>query len=223
MRLIVPFVWFVVSLPAATIAGTDTSAILHTGDSLAFQILTWNFGYNAARFHLPRNPTDISFTFISAPVDSDVPFSAWLESPDGTTNLPFAGPLHFTQGWFSSSQYIGFVSTLSGYLHLATTESIALFATGSATLRLRNNGPDIAIGLLNNNLQISLTGGPLSVGAIPQSVSLTGGSLKVGAIPQAVSFQTNVPEPRNLLLMAAIACAALSFGHFRVRNRDVNP
>jgi hypothetical protein len=106
---------------------------------------------------------------VSAPVTPDVPFSAWLESPDVSESIPFARPLFFTPGLHSSAEYSGEVSTLSGNLHLTAAESAAVFGTDSATLLLINGGDDITLGLtpntLHNQLQVSLSGGPLSVGA----------------------------------------------------------
>lgn len=201
-RLVLPVLLLAVSLPAATIGDTDTIADLHSGDALAFQVLTWNFGFNAARFGLPRYPTDIGFSVVTAPVDGDVPFSAWIEAPDGSSALPFAGSMFFTPGLLSSTQYTGDVSTLSGYLHLTATQSNAIFGTGSAILLLVDDGGDITLGLppntLHNDLRVSLSGGPLSV----------------GALAGAVNLQIGVPEPSMWVPILA-ALALLSTRHAR--------
>jgi hypothetical protein len=208
MKPIALLVWFAVSTPAATIPAGETTAVLHSGDSLAFEILTSNFGYNAARFGLPRNPTDVSFTFITAPVDSQVPFSAWLQSPDGTTAVPFSGLLYFSSAWFAGSQYIGFVSTISGYLHLSQADSAGIFGSGSATLLLVDDGPEITLGLPPNSLYRDLT------------VTLTGGPLGVGAMSQAVRFQVAVPEPGCFLLLTLTYLSAI-FAWASVRRRQL--
>jgi hypothetical protein len=199
MKFLAPLLLLALSLPAATISSSDTTALLHPGDGLAFDILTGNFGFNAARFGLPALPTEISFTFVSASVGGKVPFTAWLESPDGSVQVPFAGPLFFTPGLLSSSQYSGTVSTLSGYLHLTTAQSAAIFHTGSATILLVDGGSDITLGLLPNTLRQDLW------------VGLAGGPLSVGALSGAVNFETAVPEPTMLLPLLLV------FALFRAR------
>ena len=191
----------VLPLGAATVSDTDTSVLLHAGDSLAFEVLTWNFGFNAARFGLPAYPTDVTFTFVSAPVPADAAVSAWLESPDGGTYVPFAGSTAFLPGLFSSSQFSGIVSTLQGYMHLSPSDSAAIFQTGAAELILVNDGPDLLLGLPPNTLRHDL------------SVSLTGGPLSVGAMSASVTFQQAVPEPSTLFP------ASLALGVFFLRRR----
>jgi len=156
-----------------------TSTVVHTGETLAFQVLSWNFGVNASAFGLGPNPTDVSFSFvtaITAPMSAPGDFAASLESEDQSVSVAFGGHLTFDNGFFQGSGYAGEVSTLNGYLHLSATQSEALFSTASAVLTLRNNGPDITVGLppytLRNSLYVSLYGGPLDVGAIQGPVSL---------------------------------------------------
>ena len=56
------------SIGAATIdVSAETSAVVHTGDTLVFHLLTWNFGVNAAAFGLPEYPTEVNFALVSAP------------------------------------------------------------------------------------------------------------------------------------------------------------
>jgi len=116
------------------------SILLQPGDSLAFQVMSWNFGFNAARFGLDPYSTDVSFTFVTAPIGAEASISAWLESPNSLCTAVFAGPLDFTPSLFSSSQYRGTVSTLQSHLHLAPELSADIFAGGSALLVLRNDG-----------------------------------------------------------------------------------
>ena len=216
MAKLAPILWVAVSMSAATLGDTATSVTLQTGDKLAFEIVTSNFGINAARLGLLADPTDVSFVFATAPVGSDVPFSAGIESSDGAVSIPFAGPLYFTPGWLSSVSYTGPVSTLSGYQHLATSDSLALFATGAATLLLVDDGPEITLGLppdsLHNDLRVTLSGGPLTVGASSGSVALETGSLRTAV----ARFPANVPEPGTGPLFVALV---VSFGYLRARNR----
>ena len=96
----------------AIVDATSTASILlQPGDSLAFQVMSWNFGFNAARFGLDPYSTDVSFTFVTAPIGAEASISAWLESPDSLCTAAFAGPLDFTPGLSSSSQYRGTAST----------------------------------------------------------------------------------------------------------------
>src|SRR5258708_2667206 len=57
-RMKVLWLMLIASLPvqsAVIDASASTSVVLQPGDSLAFQIFTWNFGFNAARYGLDRN------------------------------------------------------------------------------------------------------------------------------------------------------------------------
>jgi len=60
---------------------------------------------------------------------------------------------------------------LQGYLHLSAEFSKALFDAGGMAISLRNRGPDMVLGLgpylLRQNLFAGLSGGPLTVGALP--------------------------------------------------------
>src|ERR1039458_10411930 len=57
------------AMGAATVdVSSDTSTVVHTGDTLAFELLTWNYGVNAASFGLPLYPTDVNFELVSAPL-----------------------------------------------------------------------------------------------------------------------------------------------------------
>jgi hypothetical protein len=188
MKSLALLLWVSVSLSAATISASDTTADLQPGDTLAFDILTWNFGDNAARFGLPRYPTDVSFSLVSGPVSDEIPFTAWLVSPDCSIEIPFAGPLFFTPGLLSSSRYSGAVSTLHSYVHLSIDESDEIFQSGSAKILVVNSSSgNVMLGLPPNTLRGDL------------SVSLTGGPLSVGALSGPVTFQSAVPEPANFI------------------------
>jgi hypothetical protein len=93
----------------------EASAVVHTGDTLVFQLLTRNFGVNAAGLDLPRYPTGVNFDWISAPLSVTGGFDATLESADRAVSVAFDS-LSFGPGYIQSSEYTGAVSTIQGYL-----------------------------------------------------------------------------------------------------------
>jgi hypothetical protein len=201
----------------------DTSAVVRTGESLVFQLLTWNYGMNAAAFGLPVYPADVNFALVSAGLPSKMSgageFAATLESADHAVSAAF-GDLTFSPGYFEGSGYAGAVSTLQGYLHLSPQLSKALFSASSAVLVLRNEGPDVTVGLapymLRQSLYASLSGGPLSVGAVPILVDLESGDgrahLGNSGGKGDPADDAKVPEPRSggLLLGGGILLCGLS-------------
>jgi hypothetical protein len=205
---------------AATIdVSSMSSAVVHTGDTLVFQLLTWNFGVNAAPFGLPVYPTDVSFALVSAPLSVAPGFAATLESADRAVSVAFDSPT-FGPGYFQGSGYEGEVATLQGYLHLSPLLSEELFSAPSAVIALRNQGPDVTIGLppylLRQDLCASLSGGPLSVGAIPGFVELEsqGNGARLLGFRGPVNFaaDSQVPEPRSggLLFGGGVLLCGLS-------------
>lgn len=197
----------------------ETSAVVRTGDTLVFHMFTWNFGVNAASLGLPVNPTDVSFAFVSAPLSGAGTFAATLESADRAVSVAFGNPT-FSRGSFQGSGYAGEVATLQGYLHLSASLSEALFGAQSAVIALRNEGPDVTVGLapylLRQGVYASLSGGPLSVGATPGWVDLESPENAVRPMnPRgAMSFaaDSDVPEPGSgaLLLGGAVLLCGLS-------------
>ena len=169
----------------------ETTALLHTGDSLNFELFGGSFGLNARAFGLQSDPTEISFALVSAPTMWAGSFSGALGSSSGAVN--FSG-LTFHPGTFSGAGYQGGVSTLQGYLHLSPQLSREFSGGGPVVLTLRNDGPDLVLGLnpyfLRQDLYVSLYGGRLSVGA-------TGGSVSVASASPALSA---APEPDSLWL-----------------------
>src|ERR1035438_9272002 len=113
----------------------ETSTVVHTGDALIFQLLTWNFGVNAARQNLPLYPTDVNFALVSAPLGGAAEFAATVESADGQVSIAL-GDLAFNPGNLQSSGYTGAVSVLQGHLTLLDPE--ALFSAPSVVIVLRN-------------------------------------------------------------------------------------
>jgi len=170
MRLLPLMVLAVGALRGAGISDTETTVLLHSGDSLIFQLQTWTYAYNAARFGLNADPTTLSFTLISAPTDGTANLSLWLDL------VPLAGPLSFSTGQYSGSNYQGPVSVIQALLHLTPSLSQELLSSGDAELVLRNDGSDLLLGFPPNSLRqdvsVSLTGGPLTVAALTAGVSV---------------------------------------------------
>jgi hypothetical protein len=204
------------SIGAVTIdVSAHTSATVRTGDTLVFHLLTSNFGLNAATFGLPVYPSEVSFALVSAPLSGGGTFAATLESGDRGASLAF-GNLTFGPAHFQGSGYTGDVSNLQGRLSLSPLQSEVLFGSTSAVIALRNNGPDLELGLvpytLRQDLYTSLSVGPLSVGAVPGSVELEGRLLRpglnsFGAID--IPADTPAPEPQSgglFLLGGALLC-----------------
>jgi hypothetical protein len=206
----------------------EASIVMHTGDTLIFQLMTWNFGVNAARQNLPLYPTDVNFELVSAPMSGAAGFAATLESADGTASVAVDN-LTFSPGYFQSSQYTGAVSVLNGHLNLSLLDSEGLFSGSSVVLALQNEGPDVTMGLtpylLRQDLYANLSGGPLSVGAIPGSVALESQDDSVnsarfhGAAILAGDSEAPEPQTGGLLLGGGALLCGLSAILARVSRR----
>jgi hypothetical protein len=191
----------------------STSAVLHSGDSLSFDLFTSNYAANALSFGLPADPSALVFTLITAPLDTAPMLGAFLESPDGAFSLEFGGPLVFSSGYFSSASYDGPVSALTGYFSFSAADSLNLFHSGGAGLRFVNQGADLELGLpplsLCSGLFATLSGDGLSVGAPVSGVTLQSATLATGI---RLSSTSSVPEPGStvLLLGGGVLLVALS-------------
>ena len=170
---------FLVALPlgAGTIdVSAQFSALLDTGNTLSFTVPSWNFSIDAANLGLPVYPTSVGFVFVSLPEDSPGQFEVVLEAGDGSVSVSFGAPLSFVPGTFQGAGYSGAVSALEGSLSLSETLSQQLFGSSAAVLTLLNTGPAVTVGLppypLQRDLNVSLGGGGLSVGAPPGGVAL---------------------------------------------------
>jgi hypothetical protein len=207
--LALPLLLIAAPLSAATIGEGETSAVLGRGDSLVFDIETWNFGVNAARLGLSIYPNQVSFRFFSAPLAPGATFSASLESADGATSIAFPGTQAFVPGVLSAGSYSGGAAMLDGALRFSEPEAIALFGAGFARIRLVNEGPEVSVGLppytLRRDLMLSLTGGPLSV----------------GAVSTAVTLEEATPEPATwmpaLISLGALMCRRRKGSRFGVK------
>jgi hypothetical protein len=198
----------VLPLGAGTIdVSTQASVFLDTGDTLSITVPDWNFNIDAAKFGLPVYPTHVGFTFVSVPESSPGQFEAVLESGDGSVSVSFDAPLSFETGMSQGSGYSGAVSVLDGSLHLSEALSQQLFGSSAAVLMLLNTGPAVTVGLppytLQHDMNVSLGGGGLSVGAPPGRVSLVDPPL--GGVapmdPPDPPDPPGVPEPGPAVLL----------------------
>jgi hypothetical protein len=159
------------------IVSSQVVALFGTGDELSISVSSKNFGVHAAEFGLPEYPTQVEFTLVSAPEDSPGQFDAVLESGDDSVSVSFGAALSFVSGIFQGSRYSGPVSVLEGTLHLSEAQSQEIFGSSPAVLMLLNTGPAVTLGLppytLQQDVDVSLGGGGLSVGAAPGKVTLT--------------------------------------------------
>lgn len=184
---------------------SSTSTLLHSGDSLSFELFTWNYAVNALAYGQPVNASDILFTLITAPVDTPPALTAFIESSDQSLSFEFAGPLLFTAGYLSTAAFETPVSAISGHLHVSDSDSLNLFNSGEVILRFLNEGDDFDLGLppqtLRSDLFVSLSGGSLSVGALPGGVSQQISSPASRALFSFAAPAASVPEPGSTLLL----------------------
>src|ERR1035438_8587702 len=197
-------------LGASTLdVSSETSIVVHAGDTLIFELLTGSFGVNAALQDQSPFPTDVNFDLVSAPLSEAAGFAASVESADGTVSFAL-GDLTFGLGNLQSSGYTGAVSVLQSALHLPSLlDSAQLFSGSTVVIALLNEGPDVTLGLapylLRQDLFASLSGGPLSVGAITASVELESPdqplNLKRFGRMDPSGGDSEVPEPQTLGLL----------------------
>jgi hypothetical protein len=183
-----------VALPlgAGTInVSAQVAALLDTGDALSFTVPASNFGINAGHYGIPVYPTSVGFVFVSAAEDPLAQIAAVLESGDGSVSVSFGAPLSFVPGTFQGSRYSGAVSVLQGSLHLSETLSQQLFGNSPAVLILLDTGPALTVGMppytLQQDLNVSLGGGGLSVGARLGGVALMDSESDPAATPEPCS------------------------------------
>ncbi len=154
---------------------TQSSVVLHDGDSLSFTISEWSYRVDAAAFGAPSSPTQVSFSLLTAPFAGAWDLSAVLESYDGVAAAP-AGDVGPAPGYFQGSLYQGPVTTAYGSLSLSEALSSQVFAGPAALLVLTNMGGDVTLGLppytLLQDLQVTLSGGGFSVGGTVAAVTL---------------------------------------------------
>jgi hypothetical protein len=204
-------------MPAATIVVSSQPAeVLQTGDSLAFFFTDSSYAKFATSMGMGAYPSQIFFDLVSAPDAPAGQFTVALESVDGSSSSMFPGLVEWTSGMVETSEYYGTASVLQDSLTLSSTLSQEIFAGSEAELILSYTGPDVTVGLpgysLEQDLTISLAGGPLSIGAMEYGVTLDD-----GADPPATA-----PEPGSAALvfgvgmsLCAISLVLKRFGRSR--------
>lgn len=188
---------------------TSRTAILQTGDDLAFTISSYGFATNATRLGLDPTPGSISFSLIAGLDALGGEFEVSLTSRDGSVTTSFPGVLTFAPAQFQGTYYQGQVAALYGSITLPPSVSQALFAGNSALLQLRNVGSQVSLGLppytLSQDLSVSLSAAGFSSGAVSVQVQLN----------DATPAQ-NAPEPHSAVLIT------LGAGLFALIARRVN-
>jgi len=190
------------------LTGAET-VLVRTGDTLSFDLFTGSYSANAQALGLNANPEAIAFCLITSALPVSGQFVATVTSFDASIELAFGGVLGFNTGYLSSAGFQGIVSTLNGHLNLTSSVSSELFLRGALRLNLRNQGPELLFGLppltLSQDLFVTLSGGPLSVGAHAQSVTLQRPDSPLLLAGRFNSDISDVPEPGS-------ACFFLSGG-----------
>ena len=181
---------------AGTIDVTSAENVqLQTGDRLSFELSSWNYSADAVAFGLPADPTDVAFALITAPFTSGM-LSATLASADASIFVALDN-LGFTSGYYSGAGYQGAVSLLRGHFSLSSSLSQDLFEGGSVHLDFENTGGGLFLGLapltFSQDLFVSLSSGPMSVGAMPGAVSLI--QAEPPAAPQFRLARAFAPPP----------------------------
>jgi hypothetical protein len=211
------FAAILVALPlgAGTIhVSAQVEALLDTGDALSFTVPSWNFGLYAEQYGLPVYPTSVEFVFVSAAEDSLARIAAVLESGDGSVSVSFGAPLRFVPGTFQGSGYGGSVSVLKGSLQLSEALSQRLLGSSPAVLLLLNTGPALTVELapytLQQDMNVSLGGGGLSVGAPPGGVALMDSESDPGEAPEPHSWALLLGGGALLWTLAAMRQSQLA-------------
>src|SRR5260370_16842981 len=155
---------------------SSESVLVGAGDTLSFELFTGSYSAAAQQFGLSPYAQMLRFCLVSAPTGPGEQFSATLRTADASVSLELGDTLDFAPGFLSSTGFQGAVSTLQGQFHLDSQLSQDLFSSGPVWLVLTNLGSDLTLGLpallLTHDLSASLSGGPLSVGAITCDVLL---------------------------------------------------
>ncbi len=186
-------------LSAGTIDVTSQSSeLLQSSDFLEFLFSGRSYAICASGMGMSPYPDSIDFTFASMPVSVAGQFTATLESADGTVVAEFPDALSWSGGYASNSGYSGPVSAVVGSLALSDTLSQAIFSNSEAELILTYTGPDVEVGMQGNtfrqDLAVSLSGGPLSIGGMVYSVAFD---------PPSVAAE---PNSSVLILAGGVLC-----------------
>ncbi len=194
---------------------SQTTQLLQTGDSLEFLFSDASYAARATAMGLSPYPSALSFVFVSTPEAEHGVFTAELESPDGDFSTAFPAPIAWTAGYMQNSAYSGAVSALVGSLTLSSSVSQELFSDSEAELILTYAGPDVTVGRpgagLRQDLTLSLSGGPLSMGATVDSADFDDGRLAAPSVLRTATTVAPTPEPEPIVLLGTgIAFCALA-------------
>jgi hypothetical protein len=150
--------------------------MLHPGDTLAFEFSSRSYSLYAPLWGAPESPANVTFTFVTAPLDPAAQFSANLSSIAGDASVDFGAPLTFVPAEFHGAAYDGTVSALTGSLDLDPALSDRLFGSSAVILTLRNIGLTVTLGLppylFPQDFFVTLSGGPVRAGAAVSRVLL---------------------------------------------------
>lgn len=187
-------------LPAATLepvpvdVSAATTQVLNPTDKLLFTVMAANYSAQASRRGLSSLPSLVSFQFVSMPEPAPGEFTAWWQAADGSLVAAFPGTLSWLTGQIQSFGYTGPVSVLYGSMALTSTAAAEMFAGGSATLVLENEGGPITVGLP-----------PYTLG---QDLTVTFSTRGLGVAGQVTGEQyldpPPVPEPPSGLILLAV-------------------
>jgi hypothetical protein len=208
-------------LSAATINVPSQLQRLQMGDSLEFLFSSRSYANYASGMGISPYPGSIEFTFASMPVSVPGQFTAELESADGTVTAQFPDALTWGAGEAQNSGYSGPVSAVVGSLALSNVLSQAIFSNSEAELILTYSGPNVDVGMQGNTLQqdlaVSLSGGPLSIGGMVYNAALDDG----GPSLKSLDEMSVAAEPNSSVLILAGGVLCLVAGALkRIRRSD---
>ena len=153
----------------------ETVVLMHHGDVITFAVEVFEYGIEAARLGAPQIPNQVSFVIALSPSESPVQLEATLQSTDGTASMPFP-LLRIQSGEMQSYRYTGAITAISGSLGLSSAVATQLLGNNAVFLVIRNAGPAFTIGglpyTISQDMNVSLTGNQLSVGALISGVVL---------------------------------------------------
>jgi hypothetical protein len=208
------------SLHAGTVdVSSSESVLVGGGDTLSFELFTGSYSAAAQQFGLSPYAQMLRFCLVTAPTDPGSQFFATLRTADASISLGLGDVLDFAPGFLSSTGFQGAVSTLQGHFQLDPQLSQDLFSSGPVWLDLTNLGSDLTLGLpplvLSHDLYASLSGGPLSVGAITGAVLLQHPVPTFVASPYGAAVSVDafsLPEPGTpwMLVGGGVLLAGLS-------------
>jgi hypothetical protein len=227
--------WAIFAVAACLRAGTidvtsQSSQWLDNGHSPEFIFSSRSSANYASGLGISPYPGSIDFTFASLPVNGAGQFTAELESTDGTAAVWFPDALSRSSGYAHPSAYSSPVSAIASSLTLSNTISRAVSSNSEADLVLTYPGSDVDIGIQGDTLpqdrMLSLSGGPMGIGAMVYSVSFADGGDGEGGFVRRKNQQQAVAEPNTGIILLAGGGLCLIAGALkripRRRRRDMD-